>query len=162
MISWGCTSFSLISFALLFKTRLLARNLPPRIREKDPICFAICPMAGSFHSISDSSDDLDELYGNSFGSCISFSLISKSSSGLVGNHRVIKPSGHETKPATIEMPQSRPLIRLTLKAAPPTKMIKTWHPISIKMMQMNHKFLCKLWKIFQCRSSRRELTWLKS
>lgn len=121
MISWGCTSFSLISFALLFKTRLLARNLPPRIREKDPICFAICPMAGSFHSISDSSDDLDELYGNSFGSCISFSLISKSSSGLVGNHRVIKPSGHETKPATIEMPQSRPLIRLTLKAAPPTK-----------------------------------------
>ena len=69
--------------------------------------------------------------GRTSGSFISLVNLKKVSNGPLGMQRITAPHGMDTKPKANDMPHSRPPIRTTWNAAPPTNTIKTWTIISL-------------------------------
>ena len=65
-------------------------------------------------------------------SCFPIILVNlkKVTKGPLGMQRMIAPHGMDTKPTASEMPHSRPPMRTTWNAAPPTNTIKTCKTIS--------------------------------
>ena len=61
----------------------------------------------------------------SLGSSTSLTNLNNFSKGFVGIKRMTAPQGIDTKPSARDMPHSRPPIRVTWKAAPPTNTIRT-------------------------------------
>lgn len=108
--------------------RLLMTNEEDRTRP--PRTLANIPRLSRTRLIAKFHSPLGRVVGSisGFGSrCI---LINSLSNGAFGIRRIRAPRGIETTPRASDIPHSRPLMRVTWKAAPPTKTIKTWTVIS--------------------------------
>ena len=62
--------------------------------------------------------------GRTSSALMILSLMKTCSGGGVGMHRMKAPRGMGTKPRASEMPHSRPWMRVTWKAGPPTNMMR--------------------------------------
>ena len=70
--------------------------------------------------------------GSTSGFCSRWSLMNRHSNGALGKRRTIMPIGMETTPRVGDMPHSQPPMRVTWKAAPLMKTIRTCTAISVE------------------------------
>lgn len=117
-------SSSLRRACLLLTTKEEDLRRPPRRLAKVLKLSLISPTA-PFQPLS------SDLVGRtSLGSLIKRMNLKKCKNGSVGMSLMRTPHGMETNPSANEMPHSRPPIRVTWNAAPPTKTITIWTTIS--------------------------------
>ena len=70
--------------------------------------------------------------GSTSGFCSRWSLMNSHLNGALGKRRTIMPIGMETTPRVGDMPHSQPPMRVTWKAAPLMKTIRTCTAISVE------------------------------
>ena len=101
------------------------RTWPPRTLTNIPKLSRTMVMA-EFHS----AFGLE--VGSTSGFCSRWSLMNRHLNGMLGKRWTIMPIGMETTPRAGDMPHSRPPMRVTWKAAPLMKTIRTCTAISVK------------------------------
>lgn len=109
----------------LLTTKEDDRTRPPRTLANIPRLSRTMVIA-EFHSVS------GRVVGSTSGLCNRCSLMNSRSNGLLGKQRTSAPIGIETTPRASEIPHSRPPMRVTWNAAPPTKTIRICTAISVK------------------------------
>ena len=111
---------------LLLRTNGDALTRPPRSLENKDRLSRTLTIAG-FQSMTSGL-----VVGRRWSGLMSRILMKARSSGGVGMHRMRTPRGRATTPSASEIPHSRPGMRVTWKAAPPMKTMRTCPAISTK------------------------------
>lgn len=118
----------------LLMTNEEERTRPPRTFENSPRLSRTRLMA-EFHSPAPGL-----IVGSTSGLGSRCNRMKSLSKGALGMYRTRAPRGIETTPRASEMPHSRPPMRVTWKAAPPTKTMRIWTAISAwRVSEVNQK-----------------------